>query len=44
MGSPIGRTKYSPREHIGSPVGSPNQDRMTVKVLTHRGSVSSDSE
>lgn len=36
--------KHSPREHMGSPFNSPSQGRMTVKVLTHRGSVSSDSE
>lgn len=36
--------KLSPRVHLGSPVHSPTQGHMTVKVLTHRGSVSSDSE
>ena len=36
--------KLSPRVHLGSPVHSPSQGRTTVQVLTHRGSVSSDSE
>lgn len=51
LGSP--QAKHSPRQAPGSPplqapaTGSPGKgfpDRMTVKVLTHRGSISSDSE
>lgn len=34
----------SPVPGLGSPALQGGPDRMTVKVLTHRGSISSDSE